>query len=171
MGVSRRELLRGKLSSDNRPPALRPPWSLAGEAFLDRCTQCGDCVRACRPGILSMDNRGYPEVRFTAGECTFCGDCEAACEAGALAGRASGMAPWEARAVIDNACLTRQGVACQTCGDPCEARAIRFRPQLGSWPQPEVLEDRCTGCGACVSICPVQAISVRVRAAMEETSL
>jgi ferredoxin-type protein NapF len=63
-------------------------------------------------------------------------------------------------AVIGEACLTRLGVVCQSCGDACPERAIRFRPLLGRVALPEVAADRCTGCGECVAVCPVAAIAV-----------
>ena len=40
------------------------------------------------------------------------------------------------------------------------SEAIRFSPRLGGPPRPEILDDRCTGCGACVRPCPVAALRV-----------
>lgn len=62
-----------------------PPWAAAYARFIDLCTRCGDCLRACPGGILVSGAGGFPNVGFGHGACTFCGDCVRACEAGALA--------------------------------------------------------------------------------------
>jgi len=71
-----------------------------------------------------------------------------------------GTARSPAGLAISEACLARAGVVCQACGDACPERAIRFALRRGGPPLPGVDEDRCTGCGACLPICPVGAISL-----------
>ena len=39
---------------------------------------------------------------------------------------------------------------------------LRFTPRQGGVPVPQLEEDRCTGCGNCVSVCPVSAIHMRL---------
>lgn len=63
-------------------------------------------------------------------------------------------------ALVSDACLAGHNVACQACGDQCEAAAIRFRPRLGGAARPEVNAERCTGCAECLAVCPTQAISI-----------
>lgn len=63
-------------------------------------------------------------------------------------------------ATISVACLTKQGIACQSCRDACPQDAIRFRPRAGGPFLPEVDEALCNGCGACVAPCPAEAIAV-----------
>jgi len=154
--VGRRNFLRGR----TRPKAqIRPPWALAEEAFIDRCTRCDDCLKACPQGILIAGEGGYPTVDFSRGECTFCGDCVSACRPLALL-RREGDAPWQLKAVINDQCLPQHGVECRSCGDFCDANAIRFSPRLGGPPLAEIDPDRCTGCGACLAPCPGKAISI-----------
>ena len=31
---------------------LRPPGAVEEVIFLDRCTKCGDCIKACDPGAI-----------------------------------------------------------------------------------------------------------------------
>lgn len=76
-----------------------------------------------------------------------------------LTGGAAG-APGSRIVAISDACLARAGVVCQTCGDACPERAIRFPLRRGGPPLPIVGHDRCTGCGACVPVCPVGAIDL-----------
>lgn len=155
--ISRRQFLRGDLSS--RRPALRPPWALSGDGFLDRCDRCGKCLDACGPGILVAGDGGYPQPDFYLGACTFCGQCAAACPTGALDRRLP--QPWTLKATISDSCLAQRGITCQVCADQCPARAIRFPPRLAPAVAAPVLNSpACTGCGACVAPCPVRAIRV-----------
>lgn len=155
--ASRRGFLRGR----PRPQAeIRPPWALAEEAFIDRCTRCNDCLKACPQKILVVGDGGYPTVDFSRAECTFCGDCVNACQPRALV-RLDNAPPWRRQAVISDACLARRGVECRICGDFCDVRAIRFLPRLGGSPLPEIDSALCTGCGACVAPCPSRAIAIR----------
>ena len=61
-------------------------------------------------------------------------------------------------ACVASACLTYRGVHCRSCADACEPEAIAFSPQVGSVARPKIDPQRCTGCGDCRAICPVQAI-------------
>jgi ferredoxin-type protein NapF len=71
---------------------------------------------------------------------------------------AAAAAPRLTVAAADS-CLAHAGVICQTCGDACPERAIRFPLRRGGPPFPIVEEDRCTGCGVCAAVCPVAAIN------------
>lgn len=155
--LSRRAFFRGR----PRPRSeIRPPWALAEDAFVDRCTRCNDCITACPTHILIVGDGGYPTVNFQEGECTFCGDCVARCQPKALQ-RTAEQPPWSIKAVIGEDCLPRQGVECRVCGDFCDTRAIRFSPRVGGSPLPVVDIEKCTGCGACVAPCPTRAVAIR----------
>lgn len=137
---------------------LRPPWARSEEAFTAACTLCGKCIEACPARILKPGQAGYPIVDFSRGACTFCGACAEACKAGCFARDAH--APWRLEASIADACIEAKGIACRLCQDACEPRAIRFRPALGGRYTAHVDGAACTGCGACVAPCPVQAITL-----------
>jgi ferredoxin-type protein NapF len=151
---TRRELLRGDFSA--RAPLLAPPWAVA--EFLARCTRCDACVEACPTGVLVRGDGGYPATDYRRGECTFCGDCATACQPAALA-RPEDRLPWSRNIVIEAGCLTQLGVVCRSCGEHCDAQAIRFTPMPGGVATP-VTASACTGCGACVAVCPTAAIRV-----------
>ncbi len=155
--VNRRQFLRGNFKA--APAPQRPPWALAEESFLDACTRCGACVPVCPTRIIVIV-RGYPEVDFKLGECTFCGACATACKDKALLNSDSQIRPWAIKAQVAGACLAQRGVECRICGDHCAVAAIRFSPRLGGPPVAEVDAVSCTGCGACVAPCPVNAISI-----------
>ena len=136
--------------------AIRPPWTGA-QSIADHCTGCGDCVAACPEQILIADPRGAPKVDFSRGACTFCGDCAGSCAAPVFGRELS--PPWSVTVAISDRCLPRRGIVCESCRDACTDGAIRFARAPGRAPVPEVALDRCTGCGACVSVCPESAIS------------
>ncbi|MBQ0961594.1 ferredoxin-type protein NapF [Ideonella sp. 4Y11] len=160
MDPSRRLFLRGAQPAVVTPP--RPPWALRPErAFTERCTRCGDCVRACPHALLSAGDGGYPQIAFTRQGCTLCGDCRRACPSGALDPQATDA--FTARVSVARHCLAERGVECRVCAEACDARALRFRPQPGGVWRLQVDLGACTGCGACVAPCPVGAITLRER--------
>lgn len=46
------------------------------------------------------------------------------------------------------------------CYDACEFDAIRMRPDVGI---PEIIDDKCVACGACVTACPKNLIELRAK--------
>ena len=163
--TSRRDILRGQLRGSD---VLRPPGSLT-VGFARACTGCGECAAACPEAIIRTDNRGGVLLDLSFGACTFCGACARACPTDALAEER--LADWPWTAAISNDCLSVNAVSCRACEDACEARAIRFRPALGGRAHPSVDAAGCTGCGACIAICPVGAVSLSqsAHAALEVT--
>ena len=106
---------------------------------------------------------GLPRFEARAGECTFCGDCVAACGSGAF--EPARDPPWTLVAGVADTCLSAQGVVCASCREVCPASAIRVPP--GARGAATVDPETCTGCGACVAPCPVDAIALHHASAME----
>lgn len=164
--LSRRSFLRARPRGDTAP--LRPPWSLSETAFIERCTRCGVCIERCETGLLHKGSGGFPEARFDSGGCNACGECVRVCTPGAIR-RGEGSPPWDHKANIGDACLARQKVVCRTCGEHCEAGAIRFRLEKGGVALPRLDPSLCNGCGMCVASCPSRAIHFRSVESLEET--
>lgn len=157
--LSRRRLLQGSVRAERSP--LRPPWADTESVFVERCTRCQQCLQQCPQHIIVTGDGGFPEVNLRRGECTFCGECVRACNDAALIPLAAWTepAPWTVRAVIGRTCFSFNGIACRVCADHCVARAIRFFALRGGAFVPRLDVSRCTGCGACISACPADAIS------------
>ncbi len=163
--LGRRSLFRGKYTPS--ASLLLPPWSVNQASFLDLCTRCGDCISACPENILTPGSGGFPTTQFKHGECTFCGDCVSTCATGALL-RTNDTAPWHQAPAISEQCLTHKGVVCRSCGDACEPEAISFSWERVSNPvgsrgiaTPVIDNELCNGCGACISICPNDALTMQ----------
>lgn len=106
---------------------------------------------------MATGRGGHPYLDFTAA-CTFCGACAEACHEDVF--DTERMPPIAATALIGGGCLETKGISCRACEDTCPEIALRARPQLGGLARIEVDETACTGCGACVSVCPADAIEV-----------
>lgn len=162
MDPRRRSFLRGNLrhaASETVAAPPRPPWSRAEPDFVSRCTRCSDCVKACPQAVLKIGDGGFPQIDFSRAGCSLCGDCARACATGAIDPAVVTQAfAW--RVVVADTCLSRRGVECRVCGDACDARALRFVPARGGIAQLQVDAAACTGCGECVGVCPVSALSV-----------
>lgn len=150
--LSRRDFLRG--GRQGEIARIRPP-GIAEEA-LSSCTGCGKCVEHCPTGIVHLAH-GLPMVDFSTGECTFCGACAQHCPEPVFCEPAATR--FDHVIAIAASCLPFQRVDCQACRDACPTEAIRFRPVRGGPFVPDVIADACTGCGACISVCPVGAVS------------
>jgi ferredoxin-type protein NapF len=158
VNVARRDLFRGRFVRAEKPHGLRPPHAVPEKRFVDLCDGCAACVPACPETVIRLDGDRRPVLSFVHGECTFCRNCATVCPTGALA--LDGARPWTAKAEISGRCLAVGGVHCRSCGDACPESAIRFLPRADGRFLPAVAVAACTGCGACVGPCPVDAVSV-----------
>jgi len=160
--ISRADLFRSRI--DKRSFPMRPPWARSESLFVNFCDRTGACSEACEEQIIVFGAGGFPEIDFTAGECTFCGACVDACATDALGPIVnddnSPRQPWDFHIEVSDACMSVQGVICRVCPEQCDVGAIRFATPaaIGC---PEIDEQKCTGCGACIAPCPTGAISIQ----------
>ncbi|PJC86867.1 ferredoxin-type protein NapF [Vibrio sp. HA2012] len=160
--ITRRRLFSRlpKAHINNQVPE-RMPWTVAEPAFVESCTRCGKCIGVCETGIIISGEGGFPEIDFHRGECTFCGLCLQGCTEPVFISQT--QLPWQQVADIGEQCLAYHGVECRSCGDMCGYAAIQFHLQAGKIAVPVVNLDECTGCGACIRPCPVDAITINNR--------
>lgn len=154
VNLERRGFLQGKKVSLARP--FRLPWSINELIFTTYCNQCGDCLPVCEAGVIVIGDGGYPIVDSERGECTFCGACVTACSQPLFIDDKS-QAAWPAELSINDSCLAKKQIYCDSCRDSCTQNAIQFKYLGSAIPIPVVDNNLCNGCGACVSICPQQA--------------
>lgn len=152
--VKKRSLFRVKktIAVDNLLP-----WIIDAGQFLDNCTQCGDCLVACPENIIIKGDGGFPTLNFDLGECDFCSKCASSCKEPIFI--ALTESPWQKKALINDTCLANQNIYCRSCAESCESQALTF--QIGINAVPQIDNDLCTGCGACVAPCPTKAIEVK----------
>ena len=154
--TSRRSFLRGKVQSDIAP--LRPPWT-DEQLLIATCTRCEDCVSSCPENVLVTGDGGYPafDPKQGYGMCTFCGDCAKACDQGSF--DTARDPAWTLRAEIASAvCLAEAAIHCETCRDSCDQSAIDKIFRIGKPPRLQISVETCNGCGACMSVCPADAV-------------
>src|SRR5687768_6090369 len=85
--VKHKDAPREQATPPPRTDWLRPPGAVEECLFLDRCTRCSDCVKACPYETIVFDRRdGTPVIFPDRVACHLCSDfpCIAACEADAL---------------------------------------------------------------------------------------
>ncbi len=149
---------------------IRPPFSLPDPEFNIVCARCGNCSAVCPTRIISpsADIRAIesfltPSIDFSESyclpECKLCGNV---CPSGAIQ-RFSLEDKKDhimASAVIDvDDCLLQQLKECDLCRYHCKYDAIEIaRTGHDQIKLPRVIENKCTGCGACKIICPAQVI-------------
>ncbi|GAD79915.1 iron-sulfur protein NapF [Vibrio ezurae NBRC 102218] len=158
--LSRRKLFTRRTAQTNLvyETGTRLPWAKIDAEFINGCTQCGQCLQACEANIIIKGSGGFPSIDFNKGECTFCQKCVQACPENIF--RSTEEPAWNITAKINETCLASQNVECRTCTDECELSAIQFTFSVGHVPQPKLDSQLCNGCGACLSVCPVTAISM-----------
>ena len=143
---------------DKQQPDLFPPWASNLKAFKDFCTGCGKCAAACEDNLIIFKENELPVIDFSQGQCSFCGNCARSCPSGALH-FSPDLPPWHLHVFINENCLVQKKVLCQLCQEQCEQEAIIFSQVGLSMQLPEILNDQCNGCGACLAQCPADAIS------------
>ncbi|WP_366870864.1 ferredoxin-type protein NapF [uncultured Ruegeria sp.] len=155
--LNRRGFLRGEmLDAAQDRHIMRPPGAMSYD-FERLCQDCTLCHDACPEGIIVADNKGRPVVSLAHSSCTFCGACAETCPTGAL--QSDAVTDWPWRASVAPTCFSLNGIACRSCQDACEVSAIRFQLMTGGRAEPLLDQMVCTGCGACASVCPADAVA------------
>ncbi len=122
------------------------------------CLGCGDCASACQYDAVCMEN-GIAHIDPR--KCVACGMCVKACP-----NRLISIIPAAERAVMtcsnhEKGAVVRKEckngcIGCMKCQKTCPSEAIKVVDNLAV-----VDYDKCTGCGACVTGCPVGCLELK----------
>ena len=122
------------------------------------CRECpAPCLASCADQLIRRhpadhEHSGQPYLDLSRAGCTFCGDCTTACPQTDRALEKVGLAK------LDQAqCTAWNAVICVSCRGICSAIQVDLRGR------PSIEDEACTGCGICISRCPVEAFEVTVR--------
>ncbi len=152
----------GKAQPASRTDWLRPPGAVAEALFLERCTRCGDCIKACPYGSIKPDRHtGLPVLFPDEVPCHLCDDfpCIAACETDALLEISDRQEVTMGLARVSHRdCTAGQG--CHACVSRCPTEALvmdfdAFRLL--------VEPSRCVGCGMCEQTCKTVNDKIAIR--------
>ena len=130
----------------------------------DKCTGCGNCVKACPRNVLELVDIDK-KVRI------FCnsGDKGAAvrkvCKAGCIAcGKCERVCPVNAVNVINNLAVIDRDkcINCGLCVTVCPQNVIH-ETDMEKKKKAYVMSEICVGCGKCKKICPVNAVSGNIK--------
>ncbi|MFO0707369.1 MAG: 4Fe-4S dicluster domain-containing protein [Nitrospira sp.] len=141
---------------------LRPPGAVEEALFLDRCTKCGDCVKACDPGaIVCHAGDGSPIIFADQSPCLLCEDlpCIAACAVDALSA-VDDVRELRLGTAIVSQRLCTAGQGCHACVSKCPTDALTMD---FSEMRLVVSSEQCVGCGICEHVCKTVNDHVAIR--------
>lgn len=153
-------------------PRIRPPASVEPSLFNSLCCRCGNCVKACPTAIIKPvtdcnEIMAFmtPEISFSKGYCIEdCNLCSRVCPTGSItlfSIKAKNQLFMGSALFSPENCLLVNNTECVRCRESCKYGAIEFVSGGNILNvMPEIITDRCVGCGACEVVCPAGCIII-----------
>lgn len=121
------------------------------------CLGCGDCVKECRYGAISISQKGCAVVDKD--KCVGCGECLKSCPNNLIEMISTKKyVEVVCKNSSDDSTITRNCKVscnhCEACIVACPTGAIQM---VGGYPKIDT--EKCTRCGKCVAVCPNHVIS------------
>ncbi len=137
---------------------IYPPYFEKKEDFLN-CLECKtkECKNACPEKIIFIENE-KPVIKFGINGCTFCDECAIACPNNVLKLKNKKIKLNVEMIINMQKCLAWNKTVCFSCQDICEENAIEYKGLFN----PLINLDKCTSCGFCIGVCPVDAIATKI---------
>ena len=135
-----------------------PPYYEKKEDFI-KCIECEnkDCLIACKEKIIHIEEE-KPIIKFGTNGCTFCDDCALACPNEVLKIENKKEKLNCDMIINPKKCIAHNQTICFSCQDICEENAIIYNGMFN----PIIDLDKCTSCGFCLSVCPINAIEIQI---------
>jgi len=148
---------------------IRPPGAVREKEFLDLCTRCDECLKACSQGSIRKLNKdfgvaaGTPIIVPEEVPCYLCDDfpCIRACEEDALQWLSAKEDVDMGTAYINRSnCMAWGAQFCEHCVRNCPIPGAIYLEEG----KPIVKRDRCVGCGICENVCNTvnQPLAIKV---------
>lgn len=144
-----------RVDKETKANKLRLPYFCEYDLFESVCTKCStkSCLNVCETNIIKLGVDGVPYIELNESGCTYCTKCASACDGGMLSSTSTNRLNCDF--VINNNCLSKNGVMCFSCKDACYDNAIIFDGVFN----PNINKN-CTSCGFCISRCPIEGIDI-----------
>ena len=135
---------------------IRPLGAVDEIEFLSLCTRCNACKMICPTETIALFGHkkgtvlmNTPYMRLNEAPCSFCEKCIEVCPTGALRKSEEAYQPLAKVTVRPSNCVAYQQVMCDYCIRACPIEGALSFPDR----KPVVDQEKCTGCGYCVSAC------------------
>ncbi|MGB5278421.1 MAG: 4Fe-4S dicluster domain-containing protein [Gammaproteobacteria bacterium] len=151
---------RAEQARQHNPLGPAPPWH-QGRSLQQHCIDCAQpCVSACEQAIILIHPpqhslSGTPYLNFASAGCTFCRACVETCPLDIAIDDKPAPRIIGKLVLNRDTCIAWDDIICMSCCNRCDYKAI----SLAHYRRPQIDAEICTGCGMCVSACPVQALS------------
>jgi len=175
--VSRKEFIKDfvslfknevdEVSNKDYQEFLLPPGTTSMQEYLIKCNKCYNCISLCPNESIRVSHdtnsvlNEYPVILPQENPCNYCSDfpCINACDTGALM-MDNIKKPLGIITIIEENCFAYQGHFCSSCINSCPETGLAICTD--DFGRPIINNEKCNGCGICISVCPSEIPAIRI---------